>query len=52
MGFKAAANPCPKFPRKDTKSLTGMLSTLALVIQVTVQNGSSKTTGYAIWDLS
>jgi hypothetical protein len=52
MGLKAAANPCPKFPRKDTKSLTGMLSTLALVIPVTVQNCFSETTGYAFWDLS
>jgi hypothetical protein len=37
MGLKAAANPDMKFPRKDTKSLTGMLSTLALVIAVTSQ---------------
>ncbi len=52
MGLKAAANPCPKLPRKDTKSLTGMLSTLALVIIVTMQDSFSETTGYAIWDLS
>jgi hypothetical protein len=37
MGLKAAANPCLKFPSKDAKSLADMLSTLALVIQVTMQ---------------
>jgi hypothetical protein len=52
MGLKAAANPNMKFPRKDTMSLVGMLSTLALVIQVTMQISFSETIGYAFWDLS
>jgi hypothetical protein len=47
-----ASKPPPinrlQFPRKDTKSLTGMLSTLALVIQVTKQKSFSETIGYAI----
>ena len=52
MGLKAAANPCLKFPRKDAKSLAGMLSTLALVIQVTMQNSFSETIRSALRDLS